>query len=64
LSLADSEIGDPAARPTLSIGITFRRPGSGEDAGTLLRRALLAAREVRNAGGGAWRVAHGAVPRR
>jgi diguanylate cyclase (GGDEF)-like protein len=43
---------------TFSIGIASRRPGSGEDIRTLLRRAHMAAREVKIEGGGGWRVSH------
>lgn len=43
---------------TFSIGITSRPPGSGEDIRTLLRRAHMAAREVKAKGGGGWRVGH------
>lgn len=42
----------------VSIGIASRPPNSGEDVRTLLRRAHMAAREVKAAGGGTWRVAH------
>jgi diguanylate cyclase (GGDEF)-like protein len=41
---------------TFSIGIASRRPGSAEDVRTLLRRAHMAAREVKSSGGGGWRV--------
>ena len=41
---------------TFSIGIASRPPGSGEDVRTLLRRAHVAAREVKQKGGGGWRV--------
>jgi diguanylate cyclase (GGDEF)-like protein len=45
------------SRPvTFSIGITTRLPGSAEDVRTLLRRAHIAAREVKGKGGGGWRV--------
>lgn len=43
---------------TLSIGIASREPITGEDIRTLLRRAHMAAREVKGQGGGAWRVSH------
>jgi diguanylate cyclase (GGDEF)-like protein len=43
---------------TFSIGIASRRPGSGEDVRILLRRAHMAAREVKAKGGGGWRVSH------
>jgi diguanylate cyclase (GGDEF)-like protein len=43
---------------TLSIGIASRRAGSGEDVRILLRRAHMAAREVKAKGGGGWRVSH------
>lgn len=46
---------------TFSIGIASRAPGSGEDIRTLLRRAHMAARDVKAKGGGGWRVGH-AVP--
>ncbi len=42
---------------SLSIGIASRAPTSGEDIRTLLRRAHMAAREVKGKGGGTWRVA-------
>ncbi len=41
---------------TFSIGIAARHPGSTEDVRTLLRRAHVAAREVKNKGGGGWHV--------
>ncbi len=44
---------------TVSIGIASRRPHTTEDIRTLLRRAHMAAREVKAKGGGGWRVAHG-----
>jgi diguanylate cyclase (GGDEF)-like protein len=48
----------PAERGvTFSIGIASRDPGSAEDVRTLLRRAHMAAREVKATGGGGWRVA-------
>ncbi|MDR3534167.1 MAG: GGDEF domain-containing protein [Rhodopila sp.] len=43
---------------TLSIGIASRYPGSTEDIRTLLRRAHMAARDVKTKGGGGWRVSH------
>jgi diguanylate cyclase (GGDEF)-like protein len=43
---------------TFSIGIASRAPGSAEDVRTLLRRAHMAAREVKAKGGGGWRVGH------
>ena len=43
---------------TFSIGIASRDPGSAEDVRTLLRRAHMAAREVKATGGGGWRVSH------
>jgi diguanylate cyclase (GGDEF)-like protein len=46
---------------TFSIGIASRSPSSAEDIRTLLRRAHMAAREVKAKGGGGWRVGH-AVP--
>jgi diguanylate cyclase (GGDEF)-like protein len=50
---------------SLSIGIASRVPTSGEDIRTLLRRAHMAAREVKTQGGGTWRVSHslGVSPR-
>jgi diguanylate cyclase (GGDEF)-like protein len=42
---------------TFSIGIASRGPGSPEDIRVLLRRAHMAAREVKTKGGGGWRVA-------
>ena len=41
---------------TFSIGIASRPTGSGEDIRTLLRRAHMAAREVKGRGGGGWHV--------
>lgn len=49
---------------TFSIGIASREPGSAEDVRTLLRRAHMAAREVKAAGGGGWRVSHVVSTRR
>lgn len=43
---------------TFSIGIASRGLHSAEDVRTLLRRAHMAAREVKAKGGGGWRVAH------
>jgi diguanylate cyclase (GGDEF)-like protein len=43
---------------TFSIGIATRFPGSTEDVRTLLRRAHMAAKEVKYGGGGGWRVSH------
>lgn len=43
---------------TFSIGIASRFPGSGEDVRAVLRRAYMAAREVKAKGGGGWRVGH------
>jgi diguanylate cyclase (GGDEF)-like protein len=43
---------------TFSIGIASRDPGSAEDVRTLLRRAHMAARDVKATGGGGWRVSH------
>jgi diguanylate cyclase (GGDEF)-like protein len=43
---------------TFSVGIASRQPGSIEDVRTLLRRAHMAAREVKARGGGGWRVSH------
>jgi diguanylate cyclase (GGDEF)-like protein len=45
-------------RVTFSVGIASRAPGSTEDIRTLLRRAHMAAREVKAKGGGGWRVGH------
>lgn len=44
-------------RVTLSIGIVSRGPG-GDDVRSLLRRAYMAAREVKEGGGAGWRVSH------
>ena len=47
-----------------SIGIATRVPGSTEDVRTLLRRAHMAAREIKANGGGGWLVSHPeAMPR-
>ena len=43
---------------TFSIGIASRDPGSPDDIRVLLRRAHMAAREVKSTGGGGWRVAN------
>lgn len=43
---------------SLSVGIASRTATSGEDVRTLLRRAHMAAREVKGHGGGSWRVSH------
>jgi diguanylate cyclase (GGDEF)-like protein len=43
---------------TFSIGIASRAPASAEDIRTLLRRAHMAARDVKAKGGGGWRVGH------
>ena len=43
---------------TFSIGIASRAPGSDEDVRAVLRRAHMAAREVKAEGGGCWRVGH------
>jgi diguanylate cyclase (GGDEF)-like protein len=51
-------------RVTFSIGIASRERGSADDVRTLLRRAHMAAREVKSQGGGAWRVSHAPVVRR
>lgn len=48
---------------SLSIGIASRTPTSGEDIRTLLRRAHMAAREVKGQGGGSWRVSHSQAAR-
>jgi diguanylate cyclase (GGDEF)-like protein len=47
---------------TLSVGIASRRPGTGEDVRTLLRRAHMAVRDVKSAGGGGWRVSRDGPP--
>jgi diguanylate cyclase (GGDEF)-like protein len=44
-------------RVTFSVGIASRGPGAEEDVRTLLRRAHMAAREIKDLGGGGWRVA-------
>jgi diguanylate cyclase (GGDEF)-like protein len=51
---------DLADRHTVkfSIGVASRAPRSAEDVRTLLRRAHMAAREVKATGGGGWRVSH------
>ena len=43
---------------TFSIGIASRSPGSGEDVRAVLRRAYMAARDVKAKGGAGWRVGH------
>ena len=43
---------------TFSVGIASHIPSSTEDVRTLLRRAHMAAREVKVKGGGGWRVSH------
>jgi diguanylate cyclase (GGDEF)-like protein len=43
---------------TFSVGIATRELGSAEDVRTLLRRAHMAAREVKGKGGGGWQVSH------
>jgi diguanylate cyclase (GGDEF)-like protein len=43
---------------TFSVGIASHIPGGTEDVRTLLRRAHMAAREVKSKGGGGWRVSH------
>lgn len=48
-------------RATFSIGIASRQAAQVEDVRTLLRRAHMAAWEVKSTGGGGWRVSH-AVP--
>ena len=53
--LADAGIGTDV---TFSIGIASRTPGGSEDVRALLRRAHMAAREVKTTGGGGWRVSH------
>jgi diguanylate cyclase (GGDEF)-like protein len=58
LSMADWDGRDPVTAQTLSIGIATRRPGSGEEAVTLLRRAHMAMRDVKQSGGRGWRVSH------
>jgi diguanylate cyclase (GGDEF)-like protein len=48
---------------TFSIGIASRDGGSGEDVRSLLRRAQLAVGDIKNLGGGGWRVSQpGPVP--
>jgi diguanylate cyclase (GGDEF)-like protein len=55
--VTDTENLTTQIRQTLSIGIASRQPGSIEDARTLLRRAHMAAYEVKiGGGGGGWRV--------
>ncbi len=49
---------------TVSIGIASRDLDSAEDVRTLLRRARMAARDVKSQGGGAWHVSHSAIMRR
>jgi diguanylate cyclase (GGDEF)-like protein len=49
---------------TFSIGIASRPSGGTEDVRTLLRRAHMAAREVKAKGGGGWRVSHIETTRR
>ncbi len=46
------------ATARFSIGIVCRDVGSGEDIRVLLRRAHVAVSEVKNQGGGSWRVSH------
>jgi diguanylate cyclase (GGDEF)-like protein len=58
LSATDEDQGGPEIPQTFSIGIATRRAGTGEDARTLLRRAHMAMREVKQTGGAAWRVSH------
>lgn len=48
----------PGTDVRFSVGIASRSPGSIEDVRTLLRRAHMAAREVKTSGGGGWRVSH------
>jgi diguanylate cyclase (GGDEF)-like protein len=55
---SDQGGGEPDISPTLSIGIATRLPCTTEDAVTLLRRAHMAMREVKQAGGAGWRVSH------
>ncbi len=43
---------------SFSVGIASRTAGSNEDVRSLLRRAYMAAREVKAKGGGGWRVGH------
>jgi diguanylate cyclase (GGDEF)-like protein len=43
---------------TFSIGIASRESASGEDLRTLLRRALMATREIKRLGGNGWRVSN------
>ena len=46
------------SRYTLSIGIVTRWASNAEDVRGLLRRAYMAAREIKSDGGGGWRVSH------
>jgi diguanylate cyclase (GGDEF)-like protein len=62
LSVSDPSHRGPEMPQTLSIGIATRRWGTGEEARTLLRRAHMAVREVKQTGGAMWRVSH-VVPR-
>lgn len=59
--LFDDLPGDCA--PTLSIGIAGREAGGKEDVRALLRRAHMAAREVKGRGGGAWQVSRAGISR-
>jgi diguanylate cyclase (GGDEF)-like protein len=56
ISMVEWDGRDPDTTQTVSIGIATRRPGSVEDAATLLRRANMAMRDVKQAGGAGWRV--------
>lgn len=62
LSTINEDQGGPEIPQTFSIGIATRQVGSSEDARTLLRRAHMAMREVKQTGGAAWRVSQ-VVPR-
>jgi diguanylate cyclase (GGDEF)-like protein len=50
----------PGAEVALAIGIVSRQPTGGEDTRALLRRAQTAVEQVRQNGGGGWRVSHAA----
>ncbi|MDR3538726.1 MAG: GGDEF domain-containing protein [Acetobacteraceae bacterium] len=58
LTLPDTLSHGVLVTQTLSIGIASRLPGRGEDIQTVMRRARMAAYEVRQAGGAGWRVSH------
>jgi diguanylate cyclase (GGDEF)-like protein len=48
----------PGHSVTFSVGIASRQLGGAEDVRGLIRRAYMAAREVKSEGGGNWRVSH------